>query len=74
MDFSDATARVRVVEGRERGYVFVPAASLALVDGAARQLVAIQALMDRWFAGGEATVGYRAGHPARLARWWTPGR
>ncbi len=46
MDFADATERVRVVEGLERGYVFVPAASLALGDGAAGQLAAIQALMD----------------------------
>ena len=46
MDFSDVTERVRVVEGRERGYVFVPAASLAPGDGAAGQLAAIQALMD----------------------------
>jgi hypothetical protein len=46
MDFSDATERARVVEGREQGYVFVPAASLALGDGAAWQLAAIQALMD----------------------------
>lgn len=46
MDFSDAAERNRVVSGRERGYVFVPAGTLALGDGAARQLAAIQALMD----------------------------
>jgi hypothetical protein len=46
MEFRDATERRRVVEGRERGYVFVPAASLAPGEGAPVQLAAIQALMD----------------------------
>jgi hypothetical protein len=46
MDFSDATQRGRVIEDRDRGYAFVPARSLTLGDGAARQLAAIEALMD----------------------------
>jgi hypothetical protein len=46
MDFRDAIERHRVAESLTRGYVFVPAASLALRDGAAGQLTAIQSLMD----------------------------
>src|SRR5262245_55413300 len=46
MEFRDATERQRVIPGRNSGYVFVPAASLALEDATARQLVEIQSLMD----------------------------
>jgi hypothetical protein len=46
MDFADALTRTRVAQALERGYVFVPAASLAPGDGAAKEIAAIEALMD----------------------------
>jgi hypothetical protein len=66
MDFCDTAERDRVVAGRERGYVFVPGGRLALGDGAAEQLLTIQALMDEAPADAYDPCGNRSRYHCQL--------
>jgi hypothetical protein len=66
MDFTDSLERSRVVQDLERGYVFVPASSLAVADGAVHQLAAIQALMDAAPADPYDSSGNRSRYHCQL--------